>query len=227
MSVYVFSGGQDSTVALAMGLHRGDRSAVALSIDYGQRNRSELTAGLSIVGILSRRFRVPVQHVTLEMPELAHALWPYAPLVSRERNVRPSTANVPGRNALFLSIAFSYAISHGLDETVFGTTAVDAHASPDGKPKFLRAFVAAYNAGVHARHRVRVRFPLLRLSKGEVLVKASRLGILDEVKHVCVSCHNDGPTSHPWGRGCGRCGACSWRRVGWEEFTGKRPRTVR
>lgn len=228
MAVYVFSGGQDSTVALAMGLHRGDRRPLVLTIDYGQRNRSEISAAAEIVNVLSRKFRdtSPVHH-TISIADAASTVWSGCALVSDRVRVRPSNAFVPGRNSLFISVAFSFASNWALREVVFGTTAIDAAASADGSPAYLKAFTRALNKGVPLSGRVKFSFPLLRMSKGEVLQKADQLGILDLVKYECVSCHNGDRTERRWGRGCGRCGACRWRSVGWQEFTGVRGRTIR
>lgn len=228
MAVYVFSGGQDSTVALAMGLHRGDRSACALTIDYGQRNRGELTAALAIVGILSNRFRESVHHYTLDISCAARTMWDGCTLVSKSARVTGSTAFVPGRNAVFLAAAASFAANNRYgNRVVFGTTAVDASGSADGSSRFTKAFAAAFNSGLPRDARLKFEFPLQRKSKGDVLVEALRLGILDEVKYECVSCHNDDRTEREWGRGCGSCSACRWRKVGWDEFNGRRRRKVR
>lgn len=228
MAVYVFSGGQDSTVALAMGLHRGDRSACALTINYGQRNRGELAAADELIGILTRRFRESVHHYVLDISEASRCIWVDRVLVSDSARVTGSTAFVPGRNAVFLSVAASFAATHRYgNRVVFGTTAIDASGSADGSVRFTKAFGAAFNAGLPRPARLKFDFPLQRKSKGEVLLAAARLGILDEVKYTCVSCHNDDRTERDWGRGCGSCSACRWRKVGWEEFTGQRGRTIR
>lgn len=228
MAVYVFSGGQDSTVALAMGLHRGDRSACALTINYGQRNRGELTAAEELTGMLTRRFRESVHHYVLDISEASRRIWADRVLVSDSDRVTGSTAFVPGRNAVFLSAAAAFAANHRYgNRVVFGTTAVDASGSADGSVRFTKAFGAAFNAGLPRASRLKFDFPLQRKSKGEVLLQAARLGILDEVKYTCVSCHNDDRTEREWGRGCGSCSACRWRKVGWEEFNGRRRRKVR
>lgn len=227
MALYVFSGGQDSTVALAQGVKRGDRCACALTIDYGQVNSSELDAAAGIVVCLSKQFGVPIQHHTLFMRRASRDIWRGRPMVRPGARVTAGTAFVPNRNAVFLSLAVAFAMNHKFDKVVFGTTAIDANGNRDGSPRFIKAFVAAMNIGVVPAMRVRVTFPLLRYSKGEVLDEAKRLKIRPLVIHGTISCHNGDKTDHAWGRGCGRCSACLWRKVGYREHCGEIKRTVR
>jgi 7-cyano-7-deazaguanine synthase len=231
MAVYVFSGGQDSTVAMVRGLDRGDATACALMISYGQRNSNELRAAASLVEKYSHRFHYRIHSHVLDVDDMARKTWVPYPLIRRfplDAKVTPKNSTLPGRNALFLSMAAAFTASHPLygSRVVFGTTAIDA-GNADGSAKFIRACASALNTGLPADSRLKFEFPLLRMSKGDVLREAERLGILDDVLHTCVSCHNGDTAKHRWGQGCGKCNACLWRKVGWDEFKGRRPRTLK
>ena len=90
--------------------------------------------------------------------------------------------------------------------------AIDYSGYPDCRPEFLRAFerVArlATRAGVSGRA-LRIRAPLLRLSKAQIVRLGTRLGVPYRLTQSCYD-----PVR---GRACGRCDACVLRRKGFAE----------
>jgi 7-cyano-7-deazaguanine synthase len=119
---------------------------------------------------------------------------------------------VPARNTVLLALALAHAETVGAEEIFVGVNAVDYSGYPDCRPEFLRAFQrlarVATRAGVSGRA-LRIRAPLLRLSKAEIIRLGTSLGV---PYRLTVSCYD--PVR---GRACGRCDACVLRRKGFAE----------
>jgi 7-cyano-7-deazaguanine synthase len=123
----------------------------------------------------------------------------------------PSTY-VPARNTVLLALALAHAETIGARDIFLGVNAIDYSGYPDCRPAFLRAFEklarVATKAGVEGRP-LRIRAPLLRLSKAGIVRLGTRLGV---PYRLTLSCYD--PVG---GRACGECDACSLRRKGFEE----------
>ncbi len=207
-SVVLLSGGLDSATCLAVAC-RAAPPVHALTIGYGQRHRRELRAARA----LARRYGV-ARHVVLDLPLgplLDSALTrPQRRLPSREPRAGsiPSTY-VPARNTILLSIALGYAESHRLGSIYLGANAVDYAGYPDCRGDYLRSFERmarlATRAGVLGRGTIRIRAPLLRLSKAEIVRFGTRLGV---PWALTWSCYAGGRVP------CGRCASCRIRARG-------------
>jgi 7-cyano-7-deazaguanine synthase len=188
-AVILLSGGIDSAVCLALARVRHD-TLTAVSVDYGQRNRSELEAARLLAGWAQ-----------------AHHL--VIPLDFGAWNGQAGTKGgpyVPGRNLVFLSLCVSVAEAADAGAIYLGATASDKHF-PDAGPEFLAAFrtVAriATKAGVEGAS-IDIKAPLLPLSKEQVIAAGLRLGVPLELTRSCYE------TEIP----CGVCGACRTRAEG-------------
>ncbi len=210
----LLSGGMDSATTLAIARHEG-RDAYCLTVTYGQRHAREVASARA----LARRFRAR-EHRILRLPLaglLRSALLDRsAALPSRRRARRGSrdripATYVPARNSILLSLALGYAESVGADELFIGANAIDYSGYPDCRPAFLRAFErlarVATRAGVTGRTRFRVRAPLLRLRKAQIVGWGTALQVPWE---LTWSCYAGGRAP------CGRCDACRFRRKGFE-----------
>ena len=207
-AVVLLSGGLDSATCLAT-LVREGRPVHALTVVYGQRHEREVRSARS----LARHFRVR-EHTVLRLPLGAIV---QSSLTDRARRIPTSgvraraipSTYVPARNLLFLSVALAYAESRGLDTIVIGANAVDYSGYPDCRPEFFRSFertaALATKAGVRRSVRFRVRAPLLRLSKAEIVRRGERLGV---PWALTWSCYVGGR------RPCGRCDSCRLRARG-------------
>jgi 7-cyano-7-deazaguanine synthase len=210
-SVVLLSGGMDSATCLALASREG-RPVHALTVDYGQRHRRELRSARA----LARRYRV-ARHVVLTLPlgpMLNSALTRPARRLPRGRpraGTIPATY-VPARNTILLAVALGYAESHRLDTIVLGANAIDYSGYPDCRPTFLRAFErlarVATKAGVEGTLRLRIRAPLLRKSKAEIVRWGERLGV---PWSLTWSCYSGGPVP------CGTCASCRLRARGFAE----------
>jgi 7-cyano-7-deazaguanine synthase len=119
---------------------------------------------------------------------------------------------VPARNTVMLALALAHAETVGAEQVFVGVNALDYSGYPDCRPAFLRAFErlakVATKAGVSGRP-LRIRAPLLRLTKAGIVKLGTRLGVPFGITQSCYD-----PVG---GRACGRCDACILRRKGFAE----------
>jgi 7-cyano-7-deazaguanine synthase len=111
-------------------------------------------------------------------------------------------------------MALAWAEVLGAWDLVIGANAVDYSGYPDCRPAFIEAFEAMANqalkATVEGAGRIRVRAPLMALSKGAIIAEGSRLGV---DYGLTISCYD--PDER--GRACGRCDSCRLRARGFAE----------
>lgn len=206
-AVVLLSGGQDSTTCLYWSLPRFD-VVHAMSIDYGQRHRSELAAAASIARMAG------VTHETLSFPALAqlggNALVNGALAVSATGGLGglPSTF-VPMRNVLFLTLAAARAVmllDDGPAVVVCGACEADFSGYPDCRRATMDATEAALSLAVDAL--VRIETPLMALDKTATVRLARSLPGCWDALALSVTCYQG---KRP---GCGVCPACELRARG-------------
>jgi len=213
-AVILLSGGLDSATCLAVATRAG-RECHAVSFDYGQRHRGELARARRIataLGAASHRV------VRLDLAAFGgSALTDRAIAVPKGRSVARMAKEipvtyVPARNLVMLSVATALAETLGAREIFIGANAIDYSGYPDCRPPFLRAFErvarAGTKAGVEGRG-LRIRAPLLRLTKAAIIRLGARLGVPYGMTQSCYD-----PVG---GKACGRCDSCVLRRHGFEE----------
>jgi 7-cyano-7-deazaguanine synthase len=181
-------------------------------VDYGQRHREELRRA----GRLARALGAAAHRVVkVDLSAFGGSALTDASIpVPKGRAPRamargiPATY-VPARNTVLLALALAHAETIGASDVFIGVNAVDYSGYPDCRPAFVRAFERlarlATRAGVEGA-RLRVRAPLLRLSKAGIVRLGQRLGV---PFHLTLSCYD--PLR---GRACGRCDACQLRLRG-------------
>jgi 7-cyano-7-deazaguanine synthase len=220
-AVLLLSGGLDSTTLLAHAVHEGF-AVHALSFRYGQRHAHELAAARRV----AERYGA-VEHRVAEIDLRlfgGSALTADLP-VPKDRPPETLGAGVPvtyvpARNTIFLSFALAYAEVVGAADLLIGVNALDYSGYPDCRPEFLEAFERLANlataAATEQGRRMRVRAPLLRLTKGEIV----RLGLSLGVDYgLTTSCYDPDPA----GRACGHCDACQLRLRGFAEAGARDP----
>ena len=137
-ALVLFSGGQDSTVALAWALERFDQAVETVGFDYGQRHRIELDCRLTIRERLPGAFRRPTanrlgpDHL-LDLTTLG-AISETA--LTRDSEITFAktglpTTFVPGRNLIFLSYAAAIAYRRDCRHIVLGVCETDYSGYPD------------------------------------------------------------------------------------------------
>ena len=207
-AVVLLSGGLDSATCLAIARAEGF-ACHALSFAYGQRHEIELQAAEEVardLGAAQHR----VMHIDL-------AAFGGSALTDRNLAIPESPSSgipityVPARNTVFLSFALAWSEVLGAHDIFIGVNAVDYSGYPDCRPDFIEAFEKMANlatrAGVEGSARLRVRTPLIELSKADIIRRGLALGV--DYSHT-VSCYQ----ADRDGRACGRCDSCRLRRDG-------------
>jgi 7-cyano-7-deazaguanine synthase len=202
------SGGLDSATCLALARAEG-HACHALSFAYGQRHAAELAAARRVAAALGA-----VQHRVMAIDLAAFggsALTDASIAVPEAPSTGIPVTYVPARNTIFLAMALAWSEVLGAHDIYIGVNAVDYSGYPDCRPAFIEAFEHMANlatrAGVEEAERLRIRAPLVALSKADIIRRGVDLGV-DYA--LTVSCYqaDDG------GRACGRCDSCRLRREG-------------
>ena len=209
-AVVLLSGGLDSATVLALA---GDDGFIlhALTFDYGQRHRHELTCAARVAEAAG------AQHHVFQLDRAAFrgsALTdgPDVP-VDRSSAVMDQAipvTYVPARNTIMLSHALGYAEHIECRDLFIGVNAVDYSGYPDCRPAFIEAFESLANlatqAGVEG-DRFRIHAPLQHMDKASII----RCGLALGVDYGLTStCYQPGDAGTP----CGRCDACILRAAG-------------
>ena len=208
LAVVLVSGGLDSATCLAIARSEGFRCC-ALSFAYGQRHAAELLAAEHVARALAAE-----QHRVMNIDLAAFggsALTDPGIAVPEHASTGIPVTYVPARNTVFLSLALAWAEVLGAKDIFIGVNAVDYSGYPDCRPEFVAAFEQVANlatrAGVEDAGRMRIRTPLIELSKAEIVRRGTALGV-DFA--ATVSCYQADAS----GRACGRCDSCRLRREG-------------
>lgn len=209
------SGGLDSSTSLAIARAEGF-DCYCLSFDYGQRHRVELDAAVRIAASLGA-----TEHktVTIDLRVFGGSALTGEIDVPKDRDGVQMTAGipityVPARNTIFLSFALAYAEVRGAFDIYIGVNALDYSGYPDCRPEFIHAFEAVANlgtkAGVEGTGNVKIHTPLIAMTKREIVLKATEMGVDLSLTH---SCYDPGLRGEP----CGRCDSCILRQKGFDE----------
>jgi 7-cyano-7-deazaguanine synthase len=209
--VVLFSGGIDSTTALAWAKARYD-AVHALTFDYGQRHRVEI----GLARKAARRAGVPHAVLKIDLrPVGGSALTdPRIPLPRPARPggcpAGPPATYVPFRNGIFLALSAAWAEARGVRDLVCGFHVADSPDYPDTTRAFVRAMEKAVRAGTKAAFggpAPRIVAPLLGLSKPDII----RLGLRSAADYShSVSCYAGAE------RPCGTCSSCRFRARAWK-----------
>lgn len=214
VAVILLSGGLDSCTLLAMAEAEG-YELQALTFRYGQRHEVEIAAARRAAeGRVTRHLVVEIDlgifggsaltDESLDVPRhnSASELAPIIPVTY-----------VPARNTIFLSYALALAEVSGAADIFIGVNALDYSGYPDCRPEYIAAFEKMANLATQAAVeglKVRIRTPLLHLSKAEIIQRGLALGVDYGQTHSCYA-----PDSA--GLACGRCDSCLLRKKGFAE----------
>lgn len=213
-AVVLLSGGLDSATVLAIARDRGYEVA-ALSFDYGQRHRVELTYAAE-----QARRQGAADHTVAEIDTgiFAGSALTNGPSVPKHDSVADLDSGipvtyVPARNALFLAYALAKAETFGAEAIFLGVNALDYSGYPDCRPEFVSAFEAMANLATKAAvegQRLTIEAPLMELDKAEIIREGTRLGV---DYGLTSSCYDPSPEGRP----CGHCDSCLLRAKGFVE----------
>ena len=213
-AVVLVSGGIDSATTLAMAVRDGFE-AYALSFDYGQRHRREITASEKIAAAFgARRYRVAkIDLRVFGGSALTDQIAVPKARTEEELSQGIPLTYVPARNTIFLSYALAWAEVLDMRDIFIGVNAVDYSGYPDCRPEFSAAFeklaTLATKAGIEGAQ-FHIHAPLISMSKADIIRKARELGVDFSMTHSCYD-----PT--PEGFACGQCDSCQLRLKGFRD----------
>ncbi len=213
-ALVLLSGGMDSATLLFYVKHRLKVAVVdALSFDYGQHHRCELTmatwqaraAGVRDHRVIDLGFlgdmTAPVSALTgsqVAMPDLDR-------LTLKERE-QPGTY-VPHRNLVLLSLATAYAEARGIRDVFYGAQSQDSYGYWDCSADFLERLNQVLS--LNRRDAVRIQAPFVAMRKADEI----RLGMELGVNYARTwTCYRGGP------KPCDDCPACRERRSAFDQI---------
>lgn len=222
-AIILSSGGIDSTTAMAIAKSKG-KEIYSLSFRYGQRHSIELEASKKIAQFLGakehkiinidlRQFGASALTDEIDVPK-------HESVEEIEKQKEIPVTYVPARNTIFLSYALGWAEVLKAESIYIGVTAVDYSGYPDCRPEFIEAFEKMANlatkTGVTKEAVLKIKTPLINLSKAQIIQTGSKLGV---DYSITISCYDPDLK----GRSCGRCDSCLHRIKGFKEAGIKDP----
>jgi 7-cyano-7-deazaguanine synthase len=209
-AVVLLSGGLDSATTLAIARNR-QFECYTLSVDYGQRHRSELEAAKKVAQSLGSH--------THQIIKLDLTVFGGSALTDQSIEVPTAEASsdipvtyVPARNTIMLSLALAWAETLDCQDIFTGVNAVDYSGYPDCRPEYIRAFENMANLATKAAiegKKLIIHAPLMHLSKKEIIQMGLALGV---DYSLTISCYQ----ADEQGRACGVCDSCRIRKAGFE-----------
>ena len=214
-AVLLLSGGLDSTTMLALAVEQGF-DVHAMTFRYGQRHASEIEAARRVAS----HYRV-TDHVVvdIDLRTFGGSALTADIAVPKDRTAGAMATGipityVPARNTIFLSFCLAWAEVLGASDIFIGVNALDYSGYPDCRPEYVAAFERMANlatrGGVEGTNPIRIRAPLLDLTKRQIVELGRSLGV---DYSITLSCYDPSAT----GDACGHCDACALRLKGFAE----------
>jgi 7-cyano-7-deazaguanine synthase len=214
-AVVLSSGGIDSTTAMAIAKHEGYK-IYSLSFFYGQRHAFELEAAQKVADAIGITEHLVIN---IDLKKIGGSSLTDDIDVPKDRDEQKMIREipvtyVPARNTIFLSFALAWAEVLKSSDIFIGVNAIDYSGYPDCRPEYIDAFERMANlatkAAVEGGIKIRIRTPLIRLTKAQIIQKGIELGVDYALTHSCYD-----PSSQ--GLACGRCDSCRLREKGFKE----------
>ncbi len=200
--VVVLSGGPDSaTVAYWAKKHGYD--AYAISFKYGQIAIKEVEYARKI----AEKLQIPLK--TVDLSALKDVFGDVTSLCNRSIPMTSGFSSpiiVPFRNAIFLSIAVSYASSICANKIFYGAHGSDEPFYPDCRREFYKAYEKAARLGTDSE--ITIEAPFSDRHKAGIVKIGAELGV---PFNLTWSCYRNG-TKH-----CGKCESCINRKKAFTE----------
>ncbi len=196
--IVVLSGGPDSTVVTYWAKSQG-YDVSCLSFKYGQIADKET----SQAKLIARSLGVPIK--VIDLSSLKEIFMGITSLCDRKIALTSAFSEpivVPFRNAIFLSVAVSYATAVGASKIFYGAQGSDASFYPDCREEFYKSMERTARLGTERK--VEILAPFSSHSKSELIKIGARLRVPFE---LTWSCYLDG-TKH-----CGKCESCINRKA--------------
>ena len=220
-AIVLSSGGLDSTTAMAIAKNKGF-DVYSLSFFYGQRHAEEVDAAKKVASFIGS-----AEHLLLniDLTPIGGSALTDQINVPKDRNKHNISEEipvtyVPARNTIFLSFALAWAEVIQSSDIFIGVNAVDYSGYPDCRPEYIEAFERMSNlatkAGLEGRINIKIRTPLMHMTKSQIIRTGLKLGVDYSITHSCYD-------PFPGGLACGRCDSCILRKKGFEEAGAQDP----
>ncbi|MCK4619715.1 MAG: 7-cyano-7-deazaguanine synthase QueC [Desulfobacterales bacterium] len=215
-AVVLSSGGIDSTTVMAIAKQESFE-IFSLSFFYKQRHSFEIEAAKKVASVMGVKKHLIID---IDLKKIGgSALTDNNLDVPKYRNTQripdeiPVTY-VPARNTIFLSYALAWAEVLQSSDIFIGVNAIDYSGYPDCRPEYIEAFERMANlatkAGVEGKTKLKIRTPLIHMTKAEIIKKGVDLGVDFSLTHSCYDPSSDGLA-------CGECDSCIIRKQGFKE----------
>lgn len=218
-AILLLSGGLDSATMLALAARDG-YVLHALSFDYGQRHKIELERATALAERYSVKRHIEAKIDLRIFGESAITADIPVPKGGAVAASKIPITYVPARNTIFLSYAVAFAEVSDARDIFIGVNALDYSGYPDCRPEFISAFERVANlgtrAGVENADQIRIRAPLIDMTKKEIILAGTAAGVDYAMTTSCYDPDADG-------KACGGCDACALRLRGFAEAGLKDP----
>jgi len=200
--VVLLSGGPDSTVVAYWARKQG-YEVNCLSFKYGQIAEKETKQAT----LISKRLNAPI--TVIDLNNLREIFMGVTSLCDRNIALTSEFSQpivVPFRNAIFLSIAVSYAVGIGAAKIFYGAQASDAKNYPDCRQEFYKSLEQTAQLGTETN--IEIEAPFCGIPKSDLL----KIGkSLDVPFDLTWSCYLDNE------KHCGKCESCLNRKEAFKE----------
>jgi 7-cyano-7-deazaguanine synthase len=206
--VVVLSGGPDSATVAYWAKKQG-YDVSAITFKYGQIATKETESAQKIAAKLGASIKV------IDLSTLKEVFGEVTSLCNPDIPMTSSFSQpiiVPFRNAIFLSVAVSYATSICANKIFYGAQGSDEPFYPDCRREFYKAFETAAQLGTGTE--ISIEAPFSCKPKSETLKVGVELGVPFE---LTWSCYFNGS------RHCGKCESCINRKKAFEEAGARDP----
>lgn len=206
IAIVLVSGGMDSCVTTAIAKSENDEIAF-LHISYGQlTERRERQAFNDIADFynVEKRLEVSIEYLA----KIGGSSLTDNKIEVSEANLESDeipTSYVPFRNANMLAIATSWAEVLGANSIYIGAVSEDSSGYPDCRPEFYEAFEKTIQKGTKPDTNIKIKTPIIELSKAEIVKKGLEL---NAPIHLSWSCYRSEDLA------CGTCDSCALRLRG-------------
>lgn len=228
VAVVSYSGGLDSTCLLLEALANGAEIVKAVTFVYGQKHIYEIDAASEVIDRL-KSLGFNIDH---DVVDLTTAFFGSKSVLVGDEAAVPTghfedesmkATVVENRNLIFASILYGKALSLMVPTDVFlGVQQGDDAIYPDCRPEVISAANTLFQSANWGGDIVRIVAPFARKSKAEVIKRgyemANKLHIskdaFDEIVATTSTCYSPSVD----GCACGKCGACTERRLAFESL---------
>ena len=205
----VLSGGLDSSVMTMMLVQKyGASNVVALSYNYGQKQKLELTKAAELTAKLG------VAHKIIDLGILGEIAKPISANISGTDVAMPTIKDVlgdpqpktyvPFRNLILLSLTMAQAEASDASHVFTGLQVHDEYGYWDTSQRFVDSLNAV--AAQNRTHKVEILAPFSLLSKHEEIEICREMGKLSLLENT-LTCYDPNEA----GESCGKCPSCAER----------------